>query len=113
MTTTSTMFIGAALAMAAVAAKAPAQEPDGKKLYSENCRTCHGVTGVPPKAMQRKFPKIAAFDAKFLAGRSDDSIVAILARPKNDNMTSFKDKLDHKEAEAVAKYVRELGPKTP
>ena len=111
MTKVRTMLAGAVLSMTAVAASASAQS-DGKALYNENCRTCHGVTGVPPKAMKSKFPKIAAFDAAFVAARSDDSLVKVLAKAKNENMTSFKDKLNHDEAEAIAKYVRELGTKT-
>jgi mono/diheme cytochrome c family protein len=101
-----------ALALTTVAAsRAAAQGPDGKALYDENCKKCHGVVGRPPKTMKDKFPKIYTFDAAFIAARSDDSVVKILTKGKNEDMVSFKDKLKPDEMLAVAKYVRELGSK--
>ena len=98
-----------ALALTAVAAaRAAAQEPDGKALYNDNCRKCHGVVGRPPKAMLAKFPKIYTFDAKFVAARSDDSVVKVLTNGKNEDMVSFKDKLKPDEMRAIAKYLRVL-----
>ena len=90
-----------------------AQAPDGKALYEENCRKCHGVRGTPPKTMKEKFPKIATFDAEFIAKRTDDSVVKILMKGvgKAEDMKSFKDKLSADEMAAVAKYVRELAVK--
>ncbi len=80
----------------------------GKAAYEENCRKCHGVRGVPPKTMQAKYPKIATFDAAFDATHSADSVVTILTKGKNADMTSFKDKLTHEQMVAVAAYVRSL-----
>ena len=90
-----------------------AQGPDGKVLFEENCRKCHGVRGTPPKTMKEKFPKIATFDPEFIAKRSDDSVVKVLMKGvgKADDMKSFKDKLSPDEMAAVAKYVRELASK--
>ena len=87
------------------------QDPDGKALYEENCRKCHGVIGTPPKTMKAKYPKIATFNAEFIAERSDDSVVKILTKGKGEDMKSFKDKLSPAEMAAVAKYVRQLGSK--
>jgi mono/diheme cytochrome c family protein len=106
----STM-IALALTSAAVAGRAFAQAPDGKALYDENCKKCHGAVGKAPKTMQAKFPKIATFDAAFVAARSDDSVVKVLTKGKNEDMVSFKDKMKPAEMLAVAKYVRELGSK--
>lgn len=93
--------------------RAAAQEaPDGKALYQENCKKCHGVLGTPPKTMKAKYEKIATFDAAFVASRSDDSVVKILTRGKGDDMKSFKEKLTPEQMLAVAKYVRELGLKS-
>lgn len=78
----------------------------GKVPYQENCRKCHGVIGVPPKTMKAKFPKIATFDAEFMAKHSADSIVTVLTNGKNEDMKSFKDKLSHSEMVAVAAYIR-------
>ena len=102
----------AVLGTALAASRAAAQAPDGKALYDENCKKCHGVVGRPPKTMKEKFPKIYTFDAKFIAERSDDSVVKILTKGKNEDMKSFKDKLSPAEMAAVAKYVRELGSRT-
>ena len=84
----------------------PNQEPAGKAPYEENCRKCHGVRGVPPKTMKAKFPKIATFDSAFFEKRSDDSVVTVLTKGKNDDMKSFKNKLSHDQMVAVAAYIR-------
>ena len=107
----SVVAIGALLAVSAALSTAAAQAPDGKALYNENCRKCHGVIGTPPKTMQAKYPKIATFDDQFLAKHSQDSIVKVLVHGKGEDMKSFKDKLKPEEMEAVAKYVRELAEK--
>lgn len=99
---------------AALAARATSQAPDGKALYDENCRKCHGVRGVPPQAMQKKFEKLAAFDVAFMAKRPDDSVVKILVKGKGEGMKSYKEKMNPAEMKAVALYLRELsGKKTP
>jgi mono/diheme cytochrome c family protein len=69
------------------------------------------VIGTPPKTMKAKFPKIATFDAAFIASHSEDSIVKILVKGKGEDMKSFKDSLKTEEMVAVAKYVHELGSK--
>ena len=107
----SVVPIGVLLAVSATLSTAAAQAPDGKALYNENCRKCHGVIGTPPKTMQAKYPKIATFDAEFLEKHSQDSIVKVLIHGKGEDMKSFKDKLKPEEMEAVAKYVRELAEK--
>jgi mono/diheme cytochrome c family protein len=100
--------------LGAGAHRAHAQAPDGKALYEENCRKCHGVRGTPPKTMKEKFPKIATFDEAFITKRSDDSVVKVLTKGvgKAEDMKSFKDKLSPDEMTAVAKYVRELALKS-
>ena len=107
-----TMMIAVALGSAVSAGRAMAQGPDGKALYDEHCKKCHGVVGRPPKTMKEKYPKIYTFDAEFIAKRSDDSVVKILTKGKNEDMVSFKDKLKSDEMMAIAKYVRELGSKS-
>src|SRR5665647_873725 len=101
------------LAGSGAVSRAAAQAPDGPALYSANCKNCHGVLGTAPKAMKAKFPKIATFDAAFIASRSEDSIVKVLTKGvgKAEDMKSFKDKLSHEEMKAVAKHVIELGKK--
>jgi len=87
------------------------QDSPGKVPYEENCRKCHGVLGVPPRTMKAKFPKIVTFDAAFFAKRSDDSVVTVLTKGKNEDMKSFKDKLSHAQMVAVAAYIKSLGKK--
>jgi mono/diheme cytochrome c family protein len=112
-------FVACALLVALAAHPAQAQTPDGKALYRENCRTCHGVTGKPTDFARHAYARIPTFsDTAFRAGRSDDSIVAVLTRGvgKGQNMRSFKNVLTHEQMVAVARYVRTLSspaPKTP
>jgi cytochrome c553 len=105
------ILVGATLLLAGIAPRAAAQATDVKELYSANCKKCHGVLGTPPKAMKEKFPKIATFDGAFLEKHSEDSIVTVLTKGKNEDMVSFKDKLSAEQMREVAKYVRELAAK--
>lgn len=96
----------------AAAPSAPSIDPQaGKPLYEENCRKCHGNAGVPPKAMQAKFPKLMTFDAAFFGKRTDDSVVKVLTNGKDEDMTSFKGKLSTAEMGAVAAYIRTFAKK--
>lgn len=103
--------IGLLLAASGALSTASAQGPDGKALYDEHCKKCHGVLGTPPKTMKTKYPKIATFDAAFIAKRTDDSVVKVLTKGKGEDMKSFKDQMSAPEMAAVAKYVRELAAK--
>ena len=95
--------------LALSATSAAAQDADGKALYDASCKKCHGALGVPPKAMKTKFPKLAAFDAAFIAKNSRDDIVKALTKGTSADMKSFKDKLSAAEMAAVASHVHELG----
>ena len=53
--------IGLVIAASGALSRASAQGVDGKVVYDENCKKCHGVIGVPPVAMKKKFPNIATF----------------------------------------------------
>jgi len=107
------LLVAASSAMSRAVARNAAQAPDGKALYEENCKKCHGVIGNPPKTMKTKYPKIATFNEKFGAEHSVDSIVTVLTKGKNEDMKSFKDKLNHDEMVAVAKYVETLAAAKP
>lgn len=83
---------------------------DGKALYLENCKSCHGVLGAPTKKALREYKKIPNFtEAGFFTRRSEDSVVTVLRKGLGDDMKSFSDKLSSEEMRAVAKYVRTLG----
>ena len=90
------------------AQRAVAQGPDGKQLYTDNCKKCPGVLGTPPKAMKEQFAKIATFDAAFIAKHTQDSIVTILTKGKGEDMKPFKGKLTPADMAAVAAYVHDL-----
>lgn len=107
MMTIRSLQVGAFLVLVA-ASRLHAQAPDGKTLYQAQCKKCHGVLGTPPKTMKEKMPKIATFDAEFIAKRSNDSLVVIMKKGKGDDMKSFKEKLTPEEMAAVAAYVRQL-----
>jgi mono/diheme cytochrome c family protein len=61
--------------------------------------------------MKEKFPKIATFNSEFATAHSQDSIAKVLTKGKNEDMKSFKDKLNPDEMKAVAAYVLELASK--
>ncbi len=90
----------------AVAVVPSTSADEGKTLYEENCRKCHGVRGIAPKTMKAKYPKIATFDAEFFAKRTDDSVVTVLTNGKNENMKSFKSKMSRAQMYEVAAYIR-------
>src|SRR5450759_2873645 len=107
----ATMTIGVAYAGNFAAAATRQPEPTGKAPYEENCRKCHGVRGIPPKAIKAKYPKIATFNEGFFDKRSGDSVVTILTKGKNQDMTSFKGKLSVAQMVAVAAYIRSFDEK--
>jgi mono/diheme cytochrome c family protein len=84
-----------------------AQAPDGKSIYTEECRTCHGVAGKPTQRAVSQYKGMPTFDAAFFAKRSQDSIVTVLNHGAGKDMKSFKNKLSSEEIAAVAKYVKE------
>lgn len=112
------MIIGAAagtLILVLWAVKSAAPQVDGAATYKQSCRTCHGVTGVPPQRALDQYKNIATFaDPGFFAGRSDDSLVAVITKGIGKDMKPFKEKLTNGEIVAVAKYIRTLmKPKQP
>jgi mono/diheme cytochrome c family protein len=104
------LAIGVALVlpMGARNAAAQAQAPDGQALYRENCRSCHGPTGVPTPRMAALYKNLLALDSAYLAGRSEDSIVAVLQHGIGRDMKSFKEKLTPDQMRAVTAYIRVL-----
>jgi len=102
-----------ALALAPSNAAAQAAAPDGAALYRQNCRSCHGLRGIPPKHMVSVYPTLKAIgDSAFLRTRSVDSIVAVVRRGVGRNMKSFVDRLSPEEMTAVAQFVKSLASDT-
>jgi mono/diheme cytochrome c family protein len=103
-----------ALLLAGVAHQAVAQEPDGQAIYREECKSCHGLNGVPPARAREQYKKIKALgDSGFVVRMSTDSIVTLLKKGIDKDMKSFRDKLSEPEMRAVAKYIKELAEKKP
>jgi mono/diheme cytochrome c family protein len=84
-----------------------AQAADGKSVYSDECRTCHGAAGKPTQRAVREYKDMPTFDAAFFSNRSQDSIVTVLNHGLGKDMKSFKGKLSAEEIAAVAKYIKE------
>ncbi len=101
------LVIGVAAVSVLGVGRLAAQAADGKSIYTEECRTCHGPVGKPTQRAASQYKNIPTFDAAFFAKRSQDSIVAVLNHGAGKDMKSFKDKLSAEEIAAVAKYVKE------
>jgi mono/diheme cytochrome c family protein len=94
------------------AGRAVAQEVDGKSVYREECKECHGLNGTPPERARTKYKKIKAVgDSGFVTDLSEDSIVTILKKGIDKNMKSFSEKLSEPEMHAVTIYIKGLGEK--
>ncbi len=105
---TLTLVVGLVLAGGAVRGLS-AQQPDGQAVYREECKSCHGINGVPPAREAAKYRKLRALgDSGFVSGISQDSIVAILTHGIDTNMKPFKEKLTVEEMRAVATYIHAL-----
>ena len=97
------------LALGFAPSNALAQTPDGGALYRQNCRSCHGLRGIPPQRMLTVYPSLKAIgDSAFLRTRSVDSIVAVLRHGSGRDMKPFADRLSPAEILAVAKFVKTL-----
>jgi mono/diheme cytochrome c family protein len=109
---TSTLGLGAVLLALTAARSAAAQQPDGQAVFRENCKSCHGINGVPPERERAKYKKLRTLgDSGFVARLSQDSIVKIVTNGIDKNMKSFKDKLSPEEIRAAAAYIKELAEK--
>jgi mono/diheme cytochrome c family protein len=102
-------FAAAALLTFGVASATSAQQPaaDGKVLFEQNCKSCHGVRGIPAQAMV-KMMNVPRLDAGYFAKHSDDSIVVVLKKGRGANMKSFAGKLTPDQMVSIARYIRDL-----
>jgi mono/diheme cytochrome c family protein len=102
-------FVSAALLLPGGAPALQAQAPDGQAIYRQECKSCHGVTGVPPARAKEQYAKIKALgEDGFVARLTTDSIMTILRKGIGKDMKSFTGKLSESEMAAVAAYVKEL-----
>lgn len=102
------LLVGLVLAGASVRTLS-AQQPDGQAIFREECKSCHGINGVPPEQERTKYRKLRSLgDSGFVLRLSQDSIVAILTHGIDTNMKSFKERLSVDEMRAVATYIHAL-----
>jgi mono/diheme cytochrome c family protein len=96
-----------AVALLVSGARFPAdQEPDGKALYEQHCRKCHGATGTPSERMTEMYATLKPLSE--MKGVSADSIVTLLVVGGTEGMKSYKDKMTAAELKAVAEYTLAL-----
>lgn len=96
----------------AVGQEPAAQAPDGKALYEQHCRKCHGATGTPSERMVEMYATLKPLSQ--MTGVSADSVVALLLVGGTEGMKSYKDKLTAAELKAVAEYALTLSkPQAP
>ncbi len=89
-----------------------AQQAPGADVYKEECKSCHGLNGVPPARAREQYKKIKTLgDGGFVTALSVDSIVTILKKGIGKDMKSFTCKLTDAEMRAVAAYIKELAEK--
>jgi mono/diheme cytochrome c family protein len=107
--------IGVTVALAAASHPLVAQNAEpvsGESVYKEECKSCHGLNGVPPERERKKYKKLKTLgDSGFVSNLSADSITTILVKGIDKNMKSFKDKLSDPEMKAVSIYIKELAEK--
>ena len=108
---TGVVATGVIVLLAAGIRPAAGQEPaapasDGKALYEQHCRKCHGATGTPSERMVEMYATLKPFGQ--MTGVSADSIVTLLVAGGTEGMKSYKDKLTAAELRAVADYTLTL-----
>jgi mono/diheme cytochrome c family protein len=106
------LIVGLAILVVAGVKPLAAQQADGQAVFRENCKSCHGINGVPPEREQAKYKKLRSLgDSGFVSELPQDSIVTIVTKGIDKNMKSFSDKLSEAEIRAVAGYIKELATK--
>lgn len=105
------VWLGVGIALSFVARGAFAQS-DGAAVYRQECKSCHGINGVPPARARDQYKKIKSLgDGGFVSELSVDSIVTILKKGIDKDMKSFTAKLNEADMRAVAAYIKELAEK--
>lgn len=84
----------------------------GEDAYRKECKSCHGLKGVPPARAKSQYKKIKAVgEDGFVTSLSVDSIVTILRNGIDKDMKSFRSKLTDDQMRAVAEYILTLAKK--
>ncbi|HHT9154955.1 MAG TPA: c-type cytochrome, partial [Candidatus Tripitaka sp. YC43] len=82
---------------------------DGRKVFDANCKKCHGEFGRPTeRGKSLGAPDFA--NRIWQLSRTDEQIIQTITNGKG-KMPSWKGELTPEEINAVARWVRVLGPK--
>ena len=104
--------IAAVALLAAGLTRIAAAQAEGQDAYRKECKSCHGLNGVPPARAKGQYKKIKAVgEDGFVTSLSVDSIVTILGNGIDKDMKSFKSKLTAAEMRTVATYILTLAKK--
>ena len=90
------------LSLSDSAVKAPA---DGKKIFDENCASCHGADAKGNQEMGA--PNLT--DKIWLYGGTKAAVVAQINEPKHGVMPAWEGRLDPITIKSLAVYIHSLG----
>jgi mono/diheme cytochrome c family protein len=84
---------------------------DGKAVFQQHCKGCHGPDGKADTKIGHKAHIPDFTSSKFQKSVTDAQIKDVITNgsKKNKKMKAFKEKLSQEEIDAVAKYVRDFG----
>lgn len=83
------------------------QQADGKTVWDQSCKKCHGVKGAPTAGMKRMMPKMPVLDSAFVSTLSMESVINVINKGKG-TMKPLAQPLTPAQVTAVSKYVFEL-----
>jgi cytochrome c553 len=83
------------------------QQADGKTVWDQSCKKCHGAKGTPAAAMQRMLPKLPVLDSALVSTFSMASVVDVVTKGKG-TMKPLTKPLTPEQVAAVSKYLFEL-----
>ncbi|MDX2121319.1 MAG: cytochrome c [Gemmatimonadota bacterium] len=84
-------------------------QTEGETAYRKECKSCHGLKGVPPARARGQYKKIKAVgEDGFVTSLTVDSIITILRNGIDKDMKSFKSKLSEDQMRAAAEYILTL-----
>ena len=85
----------------------PTNAADGKRLYAQNCASCHGANGRSKTARGKLTKSTDLSDANWQADVSDERIYNVISRGKG-KMPGYGKKLSDADINQLVDYVRTL-----
>ncbi|MES2919154.1 MAG: cytochrome c [Pseudomonadota bacterium] len=102
-----------ALACTVLTLTGAAQADDGKTLYQDHCRKCHGSEGNARTARGYLYFARDFTRPSWQAGRSDEEIFRIISEGPDgwSSMPAYRKRLSEEERRALVKVVRDFSAK--